>query len=93
MNIVTLRPELTPCENWSPKSIQHCIHVLNHKNVRKLNFEIKEERDDYFFGNLVWEVYDKKTKQVRQSNICDLLRNMREAVNVNFIEGMKLTHF
>lgn len=86
--MTTLEPEFLPCKIWSQKAINQCIDIINNENIRKMHFEIKEQHGDYFFGDLVWEAYDKKSRKVCQSKLGEALQNIHEAVSVEFYEGI-----
>lgn len=53
-----------------------------------MHFEITENHNDYFFGQLIWEAYDKKSRKVCRSNLGDALQNIHEAIPAEFNEGI-----
>lgn len=90
MNLEKFAPELKSCENWSQLAIDTFLKLFNcSEDVIKVVYDIKEKRNNYFFGDLSVEAIPKSSA----ISIVDLgkaLISINEAVRVEFNKGWYL---
>lgn len=83
-NLDTCKSEIQPVENWSEKATSHCMEWLTSENVTKTTFQIKAECEKCYFGDVCYETATSK----KLFNIADALKQMDEAVDIDFEPGM-----
>ncbi|XP_031616719.1 uncharacterized protein LOC116336748 [Contarinia nasturtii] len=83
--------ELKICQNWSQKAINQCKMIINNKNVFEIKYDIKVERDNYFFGNLSVTTLltdNDGSKEMYDSDFKEALISITEAISVDFEKEM-----
>lgn len=90
MNLEKFAPELKPCENWSQLAIDTFSKLLNgSEDVIKVVYDIKEKRNNYFFGDLSVEAIPKPAS-ISTVDLGRALISINEAVRVDFNKGLHL---
>lgn len=79
-----------PCENWSEKALDECNRLLFGNDVLKVLYDIKEQRRNHVFGDLVAESLPKKRASVSIVNIGEALVAIDEALEVDFQKGLHI---
>lgn len=87
LHLDTYETELKPCENWSQKAINQCKQFINDKDILKVQYDIKEERNNYFFGNI--SIQALKTGAISIADFGIALVSINEAVQTEFQKGTR----
>lgn len=83
-----MKSELRPTDDWSEKAITQCRELITSENVVHVHYDIKEEREDCFFGIVVLQTLPPKSNKYSNMNIAEVLALISEAVQTDFDAGM-----
>lgn len=81
----TCESEICPTENWSQKATSQCMELLANENMIKTSFQIKAQYEKCYFG----DVFIERTSSKTLLNIADTLKQIDEAVDIDFESGIK----
>lgn len=80
----TVKSEIQPIANWSAKATSQCMQLLANESVTKTSFDIKAKYENCYFGDIGIETTSSTT-----ANVADLLKQIDEAVDIDFEPGKK----
>lgn len=86
----TLKKEINQCENWSERAINQIKHFLNKDDVLRVLFDIKNNRKNYYFGDVSIEALPKQRQSVVSTDFGNALIAIDEAVHVDFRKGLNI---
>lgn len=82
------KSELQPSSSWSQKAIDQCRNLFAHENLVRICYDIKEQRQDYFFGDIYIQAFARSSKKICSIDIGNALVSIKQAIEIDFRKGI-----